>query len=186
MVKTIVTTETIKDIAERNGVEIRDVYTGFKWIAREIKLDEGKKKYIGGGEESFGFLPYDAVRDKCSPSAICLICEIAAYAKDNGMTLYDYLLKIYADYGFQRETTINVVRPGKTGAEEIQQMMKDYRANAPKEIAGEKVIKIKDFKLLEQKKWENGKWENEKIEMPLKKRLKIYMRKNYLTMINVD
>ena len=83
------------------------------------------------------------------------------------MTLYDYLLKIYEDYGFQKETTINVVRPGKTGAEEIQQMMKDYRANAPKEIAGEKVIKIKDFKLLEQKKWENGKWENEKIEMPL-------------------
>ena len=167
IVKTIVTSELIRKIADAQGVTLTDEYTGFKWIANRIRMWEGKRKYIGGGEESFGFLPYDAVRDKCSPSAICLICEIAAYAKDNGMTLYDYLLKIYEDYGFQRETTINVVRPGKTGAEEIQQMMVNYRANAPKEIAGEKVIKIKDFKLLEQQKLENGKWVNEKIEMPL-------------------
>ena len=167
IVKTIVTSELIRKIADAQGVTLTDEYTGFKWIANRIRMWEGKRKYIGGGEESFGFLPYDAVRDKCSPSAICLICEIAAYAKDNGMTLYDYLLKIYEDYGFQKETTINVVRPGKTGAEEIQAMMKNYRENPPMEIAGEKVIKIKDFKLLEQKKWENGKWENEKIEMPL-------------------
>ena len=167
IVKTIVTSELIRKIADAQGVTLTDEYTGFKWIANRIRMWEGKRKYIGGGEESFGFLPYDAVRDKCSPSAICLICEIAAYAKDNGMTLYDYLLKIYADYGFQRETTINVVRPGKSGAEEIQQMMKDYRANAPKEIAGEKVCLIKDYKTLEQKKWENGQWVTEKIEMPL-------------------
>ena len=128
---------------------------------------EGKRKYIGGGEESFGFLPYDAVRDKCSPSAICLICEIAAYAKDNGMTLYDYLLKIYEDYGFQRETTINVVRPGKTGAEEIAQMMVNYRANAPKEIAGEKVVKIKDFQLSVQKELVDGEWKESPIKMAL-------------------
>ena len=167
IVKTIVTSELIRKIADAQGVTLTDEYTGFKWIANRIRMWEGKRKYLGGGEESFGFLPYDAVRDKCSPSAICLICEIAAYAKDNGMTLYDYLLKIYQDYGFQRETTINVVRPGKSGAEEIQQMMVNYRNNPPQEIAGDKVVRIKDFKLLEEKKWVNGKWENEKIEMPL-------------------
>ena len=167
IVKTIVTSELIRKIADAQGVTLTDEYTGFKWIANRIRMWEGKRKYIGGGEESFGFLPYDAVRDKCSPSAICLICEIAAYAKDNGMTLYDYLLKIYADYGFQRETTINVVRPGKTGAEEIAQMMVDYRANAPKEIAGEKVVKIKDFKLLKQQELKDGKWVESAIEMPL-------------------
>ena len=147
--------------------KMRDDMYIVKWIANRIRMWEGKRKYIGGGEESFGFLPYDAVRDKCSPSAICLICEIAAYAKDNGMTLYDYLLKIYEDYGFQKETTINVVRPGKTGAEEIQKMMVDYRANAPKEIAGEKVVKIKDFKLLKQQELKDGKWVESPIEMPL-------------------
>ncbi|MBO4577733.1 MAG: phospho-sugar mutase, partial [Paludibacteraceae bacterium] len=167
IVKTIVTSELIRKIADAQGVTLTDEYTGFKWIANRIRMWEGKRKYIGGGEESFGFLPYDAVRDKCSPSAICLICEIAAYAKDNGMTLYDYLLKIYEDYGFQRETTINVVRPGKTGAEEIAQMMVDYRANAPKEIAGDKVIKIKDFKLLKQQELKDGKWVESPIEMPL-------------------
>ena len=167
IVKTIVTSELIRKIADAQGVTLTDEYTGFKWIANRIRMWEGKRKYIGGGEESFGFLPYDAVRDKCSPSAICLICEIAAYAKDNGMTLYDYLLKIYEDYGFQRETTINVVRPGKSGAEEIAQMMVNYRANAPKEIAGEKVVKIKDFKLLKQQELKDGKWVESPIEMPL-------------------
>ena len=167
IVKTIVTSELIRKIADAQGVTLTDEYTGFKWIANRIRMWEGKRKYIGGGEESFGFLPYDAVRDKCSPSAICLICEIAAYAKDNGMTLYDYLLKIYEDYGFQRETTINVVRPGKSGAEEIQAMMVNYRNNPPKEIAGEKVVKIKDFKLLKQQELKDGKWVESDIEMPL-------------------
>ena len=167
IVKTIVTSELIRKIADAQGVTLTDEYTGFKWIANRIRMWEGKRKYIGGGEESFGFLPYDAVRDKCSPSAICLICEIAAYAKDNGMTLYDYLLKIYADYGFQRETTINVVRPGKSGAEEIQAMMVNYRNNPPQEIAGEKVVCIKDYKSLELQKLVNGNWIKEKIEMPL-------------------
>ena len=167
IVKTIVTSELIRKIADAQGVTMTDEYTGFKWIANRIRMWEGKRKYIGGGEESFGFLPYDAVRDKCSPSAICLICEIAAYAKDNGMTLYDYLLKIYADYGFQRETTINVVRPGKTGAEEIQAMMVNYRNNPPQEIAGEKVVKVKDFKTLKQCDLKDGKWIESAIEMPL-------------------
>jgi phosphoglucomutase len=167
IVKTIVTSELIRKIADAQGVTLTDEYTGFKWIANRIRMWEGKRKYIGGGEESFGFLPYDAVRDKCSPSAICLICEIAAYAKDNGMTLYDYLLKIYEDYGFQRETTINVVRPGKSGAEEIQSMMVNYRNNPPQEIAGEKVIRIKDFKTLKQQDLKDGKWVESDIEMPL-------------------
>lgn len=167
LVKTIVTTEMIRKIADRQGVTLTDEYTGFKWIANRIREWEGKRKYLGGGEESFGFLPYDAVRDKCSPSSICLICEIAAYAKDNGMTLYDYLLKIYEEYGFQRETTINVVRPGKTGADEIQAMMKSYRENPPMEIAGEKVIRIKDFKTLKQCDLKDGKWEESPITMSL-------------------
>ena len=167
LVKTIVTSELIRKIADAQGVTLTDEYTGFKWIANRIREWEGTRKYIGGGEESFGFLPYDAVRDKCSPSAICLICEIAAYAKDNGMTLYDYLLQIYAEYGFQRETTINVVRPGKTGAEEIQAMMLNFRTNAPQEIAGEKVVKIKDFKTLIQRELLNGEWVETPIEMAL-------------------
>ena len=167
LVKTIVTSELIRKIADAQGVTLTDEYTGFKWIANRIREWEGTRKYIGGGEESFGFLPYDAVRDKCSPSAICLICEIAAYAKDNGMTLYDYLLQIYAEYGFQRETTINVVRPGKTGAEEIQAMMLNFRTNAPQEIAGEKVVKTKDFKTLIQRELINGEWVETPIEMAL-------------------
>ena len=167
LVKTIVTSELIRKIADKQGVTLTDEYTGFKWIANRIREWEGTRKYIGGGEESFGFLPYDAVRDKCSPSAICLICEIAAYAKDNGMTLYDYLLQIYAEYGFQRETTINVVRPGKTGAEEIQAMMLNYRTNPPQEIAGEKVVKVKDFKTLIQRELINGEWVETPITMAL-------------------
>ena len=150
LVKTIVTSELIKKIADKNGVTLFDEYTGFKWIAWRVRTEEGKMNYIGGGEESFGFMPYDKVRDKDSPASICLICEIAAWAKENGMTLYDLLMDIYVQYGFQKETTINVVRPGKSGAEEIQQMMKDFRANAPKMLAGSKVVLTKDYQLLKQ------------------------------------
>ncbi len=167
LVKTIVTSELIRKMADKQGVTLTDEYTGFKWIANRIRMWEGKRKYIGGGEESFGFLPYDAVRDKCSPSAICLICEIAAYAKDNGMTLYEYLLNIYMEYGFQRETTINIVREGKSGAEEISAMMRGYREHPITEIAGEKVIRTKDFSSLEEKTLKDGKWETRPIEMAL-------------------
>ena len=149
MVKTIVTTEAIAKIAQRNGVEIRDCYTGFKWIAREIAISEGKQKYIGGGEESFGYLPYDKVRDKDAPASICLICEIAAWAKDNGRTLYDLLMDIYVDYGFSREFTVNVTKPGKSGADEIKQMLANFRANPPKELAGSPVVVTKDYQSLE-------------------------------------
>ena len=151
LVKTILTTELIAQMAKSNQVELRDCYTGFKWIAREIALSEGKQKYIGGGEESFGFLPYDKVRDKDAPASICLICEIAAWAKDNGMTLYDLLMQIYKDYGFSYEHTINVVKPGKTGADEIKAMMENFRQNPITEIAGSKVTLAKDFQSLIQR-----------------------------------
>ena len=163
LVKTIVTTEEIAKIAKKNGVELRDCYTGFKWIANEIRISEGKKKYIGGGEESFGFLPFDKVRDKDSPASICLICEIAAWAKDNGRTLYDLLMDIYAEYGFSKESTINVVKPGKTGADEIKQMMADFRNNPPKELGGSKICLWKDYQTLEATKADGSK---EKINMP--------------------
>ncbi len=149
IVKTIVTTEVIREIAEKNHIEMRDCYTGFKWIAREIKLSEGKQQYIGGGEESYGFLAEDFVRDKDAVSACSLLAEICAYAKDHGKTLYDILMDIYKEYGYSKEFTINVERPGKTGAEEIQQMMTDFRANPPKELAGVSVCLWKDYKTLE-------------------------------------
>ncbi|MBQ6658820.1 MAG: phospho-sugar mutase [Prevotella sp.] len=163
LVKTIVTTEVIKKIADKNGVEMIDCYTGFKWIANEIRLAEGKKKYIGGGEESFGFLPFDKVRDKDSPASICLICEIAAWAKDNGMTLYDLLMNIYLEYGFSKEVTINVVKPGKSGADEIKAMMEQFRNNPPKELGGSKVVVWKDYATLEQTNADGSK---QPINMP--------------------
>ena len=162
MVKTIVTTEVIAKIAKRNGVEIRDCYTGFKWIAREIAISEGKQKYIGGGEESFGYLPYDKVRDKDAPASICLICEIAAWAKDNGRTLYDLLMDIYVDYGFSREFTVNVTKPGKTGADEIKKLMADFRANPPQDLAGSPITVWKDFQTLEVTTAEG----TQKLDMP--------------------
>ena len=165
LVKTIVTTELVAKMAEKNHVELRDCYTGFKWIAREIAISEGKQKYIGGGEESFGFLPYDKVRDKDAPAAICLICEIAAWAKDNGMTLYDLLMQLYLEYGFSYEHTINVVKPGKTGADEIKAMMENFRTNPITCIAGSKVITAKDFQSLTQR---DGEGHETAIDMPAK------------------
>ncbi len=163
LVKTIVTTESIANIAKKEGVECRDCYTGFKWIAREIAISEGKQKYIGGGEESFGFLPYDKVRDKDAPASICLICEIAAWAKDQGKTLYDLLMQIYVDYGFSLEHTINVVKPGKSGADEIKAMMENFRANRPTQIAGSKVVLVKDFGVL---KNYDGEGNESVLDMP--------------------
>ena len=149
IVKTIVTTELIKALADKNKIEMRDCYTGFKWIAREIRLSEGKQQYIGGGEESYGFLAEDFVRDKDAVSACSLLAEICAWAKDQGKTLYDVLMEIYVEYGFSKETTVNVVKPGKSGAEEIKAMMDNFRANPPKEIGGSAVSLIKDYKTLE-------------------------------------
>ena len=148
IVKTIVTTELIKTIAEKNNVEMFDCYTGFKWIASVIRENEGKKQYIGGGEESYGFLAEDFVRDKDAVSACSLLAEICAWAKDQGKTLFDVLMDIYIEYGFSLNHTINVVKPGKTGADEIKQMMVDFRANPPKELAGSDVVLVKDFQTL--------------------------------------
>ncbi len=148
IVKTIVTTELIKAIADKNNVEMSDCYTGFKWIARLIRLNEGKKQYIGGGEESYGFLAEDFVRDKDAVSACSLLAEICAWAKDQGKTLFDVLMDIYVEYGFSLNHTINVVKPGKSGADEIKQMMVDFRANPPKDLAGSEVILVKDYQTL--------------------------------------
>ena len=151
IVKTIVTTEIIKDIANKNGVEMFDCFTGFKWIAAVIRENEGKKTYIGGGEESYGFLPEDFCRDKDAVSSCTLMAEITAWAKDNGKTLFELLQDIYIEYGYGKEKGISVVRKGKSGAEEIAKMMSDFRNMPPKEIAGSKVVFIKDYKTLQMK-----------------------------------
>ncbi len=148
IVKTIVTTELIKAIAEKNHVKMYDEYTGFKWIARVIRLLEGKETYIGGGEESYGFMGQDIVRDKDAVSACSLLAEICAWAKDQGKTLYDVLMDIYVEYGFSLNHTINVVKPGKSGADEIKAMMERFRSNPPQEIAGSKVVLTKDYQVL--------------------------------------
>ncbi|MBS5540987.1 MAG: phospho-sugar mutase [Phocaeicola plebeius] len=148
IVKTIVTTELIKKVADKNHIKMLDCYTGFKWIAREIRLREGQEQYIGGGEESYGFLAEDFVRDKDAVSACSLLAEICAWAKDQGKTLYDVLMEIYVEYGFSLEVTVNVVKPGKTGADEIKAMMDNFRACSPKELGGSEVVLVKDYKTL--------------------------------------
>ena len=145
IVKTIVTTELIRSIAEKNHIRMYDCYTGFKWIARQIRLDEGKLQYIGGGEESYGFLAEDFCRDKDAVSACSLLAEICAWAKDQGKTLYDVLMDIYMEYGLAVNQTINVVKPGKTGADEIKAMMERFRTHRPTEIAGSAVVCTKDY-----------------------------------------
>ncbi len=163
IVKTIVTTELIREIAKKNNVEMFDVYTGFKWIAREIRLNEGKKKYIGGGEESYGFLAEDFVRDKDAVSACSLLAEICAWAKDQGKTLYDVLMDIYMEYGFRLNKTINLVKPGKSGADEIKEIMRKLRECPPAEIAGSPVVVCKDYQTLTTT-YNDGR--KEKLEMP--------------------
>ena len=163
VVKTIVTTELIKQIADKNNLEMLDCYTGFKWIAREIRLREGKQTYIGGGEESYGFLAEDFVRDKDAVSACCLIAEVAAWAKDNGKTLYELLMDIYVEYGFSKELAVSVVKPGKSGADEIKQMMENFRANPPREMAGIPIVCSKDYKTLEAR---DGEGNVTKLDMP--------------------
>lgn len=163
IVKTIVTTEVIRKIAEKNNIEMRDCYTGFKWIAREIAISEGRQQYIGGGEESYGFLAEDFVRDKDAVSACSLLAEICAFAKDKGQTLYELLMEIYLEYGFSEEYTINVVKPGKSGADEIKQMMNNFRSNPPLKLAGSKVICYKDYQNLTQT---DGNGTVTKLDMP--------------------
>ena len=149
IVKTIVTSELLKEMAVKNGVEYFDVYTGFKWIAKVIRELEGQKKYICGGEESYGFLPGDYVRDKDAVAAITIAAEIAAWAKDNGKSLLDVLQDIYMEYGFSKEKMIYIVREGKSGADEIKQLMADFRNTPPQSLAGDKVSLIKDYAKLD-------------------------------------
>ena len=150
VVKTIVTSQMANAVAEHFNVKCYDCLTGFKYIAKIIRENEGKMKYIGGGEESFGYLAGDYVRDKDAVSACSLAAEAAAWAMDTmGLTLYEWLQELYVKYGFYREGLVSVVRKGKEGAELIQQMMVDFRANPPKTIVGSPVVKINDFLTLE-------------------------------------
>lgn len=148
VVKTIVTTELIAEIARRNNIEYFDVFTGFKFIAEIIRELEGKKKYIGGGEESFGFMPADFVRDKDAVSSCALMAEIAAWAIDQGKTLYELLQDIYLEYGFSKEKMKYIVRKGKTGAEEIAQLMSRFRNDPPKQLGGSPMEWVKDYDTL--------------------------------------
>ncbi len=146
IVKTIVTTEMMNRVAESFGIRHYDCLTGFKYIASIIRENEPRgMQYIGGGEESFGYLPEDFVRDKDAVSSIALFCECAVWAKSQGMSLYDLLKQMYVDYGFYKEGLVNVVRKGKEGAEEIRRMMTDYRQAPPKEICGSPVVTVKDY-----------------------------------------
>lgn len=144
VVKTIVTTELFKDVAEKNNVECFDAYTGFKWIA-DVMRKNPEKNYVGGGEESFGYMPGDFTRDKDAVSACSIMAEIAAWAKDQGKNLFDILKEIYLEYGFSKEKMIYIVREGLQGSQEIAQMMHDYRFDTPKEINGSPVVLIKDY-----------------------------------------
>ena len=144
-VKTIVSSELIKTIANNVGVKCFDCYTGFKWIAMVIRELEGKMKYICGGEESYGFLPGDYVRDKDSVGSIAMISEVTAWAKERGKTLYQLLQNIYMENGYSRERLISIVRKGKSGAEEINAMMENFRKKPPMLLGGKRVVAIKDY-----------------------------------------
>lgn len=164
VVKTIVTTEAIKAIADNQNIKMYDSYTGFKWIADIIRNNEGKQRYLGGGEESYGFLAETFARDKDSVSAISLMAEIAAWARDRGMTYMDMIKDIYLTNGYHHEEGISVVRPGKTGADEIKQMMVNFRKNPPKQFAGSPVIRVKDYSDLNCTDLKTGKVE--KMDFP--------------------
>ena len=164
VVKTIVTTEAIKRIADKNNIRCMDCYTGFKWIADVMRNMEDTGRYLGGGEESYGFLAETFVRDKDSISANSLIAECAAWAADKEMNLYELLVEIYKEYGFSRERGVSVVRPGKSGHEEIVAMMKNFRENPPETLAGSPVTCIKDYSDLNCRNLKTG--EVEKMNFP--------------------
>jgi phosphoglucomutase len=164
IVKTIVTSEIIKRIADNLKVECFDVYTGFKWIAMVIRELEGKRKYICGGEESYGFLPGDYVRDKDAVGAITMLAEIAAWARDQGKTLYGLLKEIYIENGFSQERLISIVRKGKSGADEIKAIMEQFRQQPPLNLGGSKVTSVKDYLVLKNTNPQTGK--TEAIQQP--------------------
>lgn len=165
IVKTIVTTELLAEMARKNGVEFYDVLTGFKFIAEIIRKNEGKKTFIGGGEESYGYLVSDFVRDKDAVIACCMIAECLIFAKSNGKTLFEMLMDIYKEYGFYYESLLSVTKKGKSGAEEIKMMMEKFRSNPPKSINNSEVVLIKDYFLQQ----EYGITTNEIIPIDLPK-----------------
>ena len=172
IIKTIVSTELMAKIAIKHKVEYFDVLTGFKHIADVIRQNEGVKTFIGGGEESYGYLVGDFVRDKDAVISCAMIAEIAAWAADKGMSLYDLLLDIYLEYGLHKESLISVVRKGKSGADEIQKIMKDFRSDPPKSLGNSKVILIKDYLSGVSKNIENGL--EESINLPSSNVLQFY------------
>jgi phosphoglucomutase len=155
-VKTIVTTNLVADIAGAFGVECYNCYTGFKYIAEIVRKNEGKKIHIGGGEESFGFNVGELVRDKDSIVSCGLAAEVTAWAKEQGLSIFDLLLDIYKQFGYYKERQISITKKGKDGLEAIQQMMRDFRANPPKSLAGSDVKEIYDYQTLEQKNVKSG------------------------------
>lgn len=175
IVKTVVTSELPADIAKKVGVKVYDVLTGFKFIGDKIREMESKETFIMGGEESYGYMIGDFVRDKDAVAACSMIAEIAAWAADQGKSFFDILVDLYKEYGFYKEGLLSVVRKGKSGAEEIQQMMKDYRENPPKEIDGEKVVCIKDYKLRVSTDLLTGKQDS--INLPVSNVLQFFTEK---------
>ncbi len=173
-IKTIVTSEILKDISVKAGVEYYDTLTGFKYIAEIIRLNEGKKQFIGGGEESYGFMVGDFVRDKDAITACCMIAECAAWAAEKGKTLYQLLPDIYAEYGFYKERLLSVTRKGKEGAEEIRKMMETYRTNPPKAINSSPVVMIKDY--LKQTAFDLEKHSEQKIDLPKSDVLQFFLK----------
>jgi phosphoglucomutase len=151
VIKTIVTTDMIDAIAKANGVACYNVLTGFKWISAMIREKEGKEKYIIGGEESFGLMIGDAIRDKDAISAVALLCEMAAYEKNQGRSLYAKLIDLYLQYGFYKEGLVSITKKGMNGAAEIAAMMQDYRANPPATLAGTPVTRLLDYELQEER-----------------------------------
>ncbi|HEY6956973.1 MAG TPA: phospho-sugar mutase [Flavisolibacter sp.] len=145
VVKTIVTTNLIDVIAKKNGVNCYNVLTGFKWIAELIKEKEGKENYVIGGEESYGLMIGSQIRDKDAVSAVCILCEMAAYEKNKGRSLYEKLLDLYQQYGYYQEDLISITKKGMNGQQEIAQMMEEFRNNPPRSLAGSKVVEFLDY-----------------------------------------
>lgn len=172
--KTIVTSELLKDIASSHNVESYDVLTGFKYIAEVIRNNEGKKKFIGGGEESYGYLVGDFVRDKDAVSACAMLAEVAAWSKNMGMSLYEMLINIYQEYGFYLEDLVSITKKGKSGAEEIKAMMDGYRSNPPREINGVPVEKVKDYLL--QKETDLNTGGQKPIDLPKSDVLQFFLK----------
>lgn len=172
--KTIVTSELLKEIANSHGVESFDVLTGFKYIAEIIRRFEGERTFIGGGEESYGYLVGDQVRDKDAVMACAMLAETAAWARNMGMSMYDLLINIYHEYGFYLEDLISITKKGKAGAEEIQQMMDGYRSKPPREINGIPVERIRDYKLQKETDMESGAVSS--IDLPKSDVLQFFLR----------